>query len=332
MSTTLERVIQKLQNLGALSKDRAVLGEIHSLTHREREHLVLEIQRLVGDGSEEEVPEEYMSALQALNDVLRDQNLSFRDIAFRKESLRRRVRPLKVLLSIPKLILDLTPDDSEQALSRQVIADEHFPVFTAGDPVGWTYINDPDKYPEIVNPLYPSVGTNKKINWYLGGNDSASNLDWSMSNFQCMYARVRFNNDPVGSNTRPFFILHTHLQGDGEGVSTWHRSRQVYNSYSKIPKKDEDVIIYVRTDPRECGIPLEADRFIEVRKGSTSTPGGGSIIDDTEIIRFLSLHTNSSAPVANYNFTVLELGFSVKDRMQRALLRYSEKLHSVTAV
>lgn len=188
---------------------------------------------------------------------------------------------------------------------------------------GWRYCNDVTTYPGIRNLAVGNYSA--KINWYVFNNTSTSAIQFQSQRLRTMYMRIRCHKASAVTNTnRPFFAVYSVPLGAGQGdAAAWYRSRKVYTRAVTPVSPDQDVVLYVGTDPRLCGFHgLVADSFIEVQYNSGDFqgylgPAGQTDFLATEVLSMISVNTSSSNTTGSTDFTLHEVGYRFGPTLQR---------------
>lgn len=188
---------------------------------------------------------------------------------------------------------------------------------------GWRYCNDATTYPGIRNLAVSNYSA--KINWYFFNNSSKTAVQYQSQRLRTMYMRLRFHKASAVTNTnRPFFAVYSVPLGAGQGdAAAWYRSRKVFTQAASTVPQDQDVVLYVGTDPRQCGFQgLIADSFVQVTFNpadyqSFIGPAGQTDFTATEVLSMISVNTSSSNTTGNTDFTLHEVGYRFGPLMTR---------------
>lgn len=211
------------------------------------------------------------------------------------------------------------------------VADGAWPVANtehAAAAGGWRYCNDATAFPGIKNVAVGNYSA--KINWYVFNNSSKTAVQYQAQRLKTMYMRVRFHKSSAVTNTnRPFFAVYSVPLGAGQGdAAAWYRSRKVFTKADSTVPVDQDVILYVGTDPRLCGFQgLVADSFVSISFNPSDYqsflgPAGQTDFAATEVLSMISVNTGSGNTTGNTDFTLHEVGYRFGPLLSRVALYF----------
>ncbi len=180
----------------------------------------------------------------------------------------------------------------------------------------WRFVND---------------SNTKKITWYFFGNSNANNTLYRYKNLRTAYYKIRFNGSNIpNSDFWPQFSIYSLPLGDGNDAAAWYRARMNYFTYtSSNVQLGKDYCFYINEDPTTAGfLNIVCDRKIKVHFSSNQFsafvgPSNETRIQDTNVLEYITLQTNSSALINTVDFTMTEVGFRFGTEITRFVTCFS---------
>lgn len=180
----------------------------------------------------------------------------------------------------------------------------------------WRFVND---------------SNTKKITWYFFGNSNANNTLYRYKNLRTAYYKIRFNGSNIpSSDFWPQFSIYSLPLGDGKDAAVWYRARMNYFTYtSSNVQLGKDYCFYINEDPTTAGfLNIVCDRKIKVHFSSNQFsafvgPSNETRIQDTNVLEYITIQTNSSATVNSVDFTMTEMGFRFGTEVSRFVTCFS---------
>lgn len=180
----------------------------------------------------------------------------------------------------------------------------------------WRFVND---------------SNTKKITWYFFGNSNANNTLYRYKNLRTAYYKIRFNGSNIpNSGFWPVFSIYSLPLGDGKDAAVWYRARMNYFTYTDSNVQlGKDYCFYINEDPTTAGfLNVVCDKKIKVHFSSNQFsafigPSNETRIQDTNVMEYITIQTNSSAVLNTVDFTMTEMGFRFGTEISRFITCFS---------
>lgn len=180
----------------------------------------------------------------------------------------------------------------------------------------WNFVND---------------SNGKKISWYFFANSNTSNTQYRYKNLKTAYYKIRFNGSNVpGSDAWPSFSMYSLPLFDGKDAAVWYRARMNFFTFTESNlQPNKDYCFYINDDPTSVGfLNVVCEKKIKVHFSSNqfqafSGPSNETRIQDTNVLEYLTLQTNSTAALNAINFTMTEMGYRFGTEITRYITCYT---------
>ena len=173
----------------------------------------------------------------------------------------------------------------------------------------------------------------KFISWNFLTNSDSSNTLYRYKNLRTAYFKIRFNAEP-SNDTYPFISFYSHpLSGAKktrkDATIDYRANMKYYTLTQSNFQIGKDYCFYVNDDPSTTGfLNIVCDRKIKVQFSSNDNqayigPSNETRIQDTDILEFINVETNSSAPINTCDFTMTEVGYRFGTEVARYITCFS---------